>query len=88
MSLVPRRYPNICLIPFQCLLVGAELYLANKLTEKAMSGQVKFARYISAQFALRYGTLGPSNSSFSFLGRNGSLVTSSDLTTTGGSKSV
>ena len=59
------------------------MYLANKLTEKAMSGRVKFARYISAPIALRYGTSRLSNSSFSSLGRNGSLVTSSNLTTMG-----
>ena len=51
-----------------------ELYLANKLTctiankliEKGMFGRVQLARYISAAIALRYGTLGPSNSSFFF----------------------
>ena len=82
MSLVPQRYCNICLISFQCLLVGAELYLASKLTENAMSGLVQFARYISALIALRYGTSGPSDSSFSYLGRNGSLFTSSEQTIT------
>ena len=83
MSLVPWRYHSICLIPFQCLLVGAELYLASKLTEDAMSGLVQFARYISASIALRYGTSGPRNSSFSSLGRNVSLFTSSEQTTIG-----
>ena len=54
------------MIPFQCLRVGTELYLANKLTEKAMFGRVQLARYISAPIALRYGTSGPSNYSFFF----------------------
>ena len=35
-----------------CLLVGAALYLANKFTANAMSGLVKFARYISAPMVL------------------------------------
>ena len=82
MSLVPRRYHNIYLISFQCLLVGIELYIANKLIENAMFGRVQFARYISAPIALRYGTSRPSNSSF-FLGRNESLFTSSERTTIG-----
>ena len=68
---------------FQCLRVGAELYLANKLTEKAMSGHVQLARYISAPIAPRYGTSGPSNSSFFSQGRNWSFFTSSDQTTIG-----
>ena len=34
-----------------------------------MSGRVQLARYISAPLALRYGTSGPSNSSFVF-GKN------------------
>ncbi|KAK9114389.1 hypothetical protein Syun_021186 [Stephania yunnanensis] len=63
MSLVPRRYRKTCLIPFQCLRVGEELYLASRLTAKAMSGLVQFARYISAPIALKYGTSGPSSSS-------------------------
>ena len=68
MSLVPRKYHNICLIPFQCLLVGVELYLASKLIENAMFGLVQFARYISAPITLRYDIFGLSNSSFSSLG--------------------
>ena len=36
-----------------------ELYLANKLTERAMFEYVQLARYISAPIALRYGTSGP-----------------------------
>ena len=63
------------MIPFQCLQVGAEPYLANKLTEKAMSEREQLARYISALITLRYGTSGPSNSYFFF--------TSSDQTTIG-----
>ena len=65
MSLVPRMYHNICLTSFQCLLVGAELYLAIKLIENVMSGIVQFARYISALIALRYDTSRPSESLFS-----------------------
>ena len=42
------------------------MYLANKLTKKAMSELVQLARYISAPIALRYGTSGPSNSSSFF----------------------
>ena len=62
MSLVPWKYCNICLIPFQCLLDEAKLYLASKLIKNAMSGLVQFARYISAPIALRYGTFGLSTS--------------------------
>ena len=58
------------MIPFQCLRVGAELYLANKLIEKTMFGCIQLARYISAPIALRYGTLGLSNSSSFSQGRN------------------
>ena len=83
MSLVPRRYRNICLILFKCLLVEAELYLASKLIENVISGLVQFARYIIAQIALRYGTSRLSNYSFSSLGRNGSLLTSIERTTMG-----
>ena len=56
MSLALRIYHNICLISFQYLLVGAELYLASKLIENDMSSLLQFARYISASIALRYGT--------------------------------
>ena len=78
MSLIPWRYHNICLILFQCLLVGVELYLASRLIEDAMFGVVQFARYISVPVALRNGISGPINSSFFYLGQNGSLFTSSD----------
>ena len=37
-----------------------ELYITNKLTEKAMFGRIQLVRYISAPIALRYGTSGPS----------------------------
>ena len=50
----------ICFMPFQCLLVGAELYLARRLTENAISGLVHWAKYNNAPIALRYGTSGPS----------------------------
>jgi len=46
----------MCLPSFQCLRVGAELHLANKLTENAMCG---CTRYVRAPIALRYGTSGP-----------------------------
>ena len=52
-------------MPFQCLRVGDELYLANKLTENAISGRVLLARYINTPIALRYGTSGPRISSLS-----------------------
>ncbi len=55
----------MCLIPFQCLRVGDELNLANRLTAKAISGRVQLARYIRAPIALRYGTSGPTISSLS-----------------------
>ena len=71
MSLISQMYRNICLILLHCLLVGAKLYLASKLIENTMSD------------ALRYGTSGPNNSLFSYLGQNGSLFTSSEQTTTG-----
>ena len=50
--------------------VGVELYLANKLIEKAISRRVQLARYISAPIASRYGTSGPSASSPFSQGRN------------------
>ncbi|KAK9115980.1 hypothetical protein Sjap_014927 [Stephania japonica] len=53
----------MCLTPFQCLRVAEELYLASRLTAKAISGLVQFARYISAPIALKYGTSGPISSS-------------------------
>ena len=71
------------MIPFQCLRVGVELYLANKLTEKAMFGRVQLARYISAPMVLRYGTSGPSNYSSFSQGQNESFFTSNDPTTIG-----
>ena len=71
------------MIPLQCLRVGAELYLANKLTEKEMFGHVQLARYISAPIILRYGASGLSNSSFFSQGRNELFFTSSDQTTIG-----
>ena len=83
MSIVPRRYLNICFTPVQCLRVEAELCLANKLTENAMSGRVQLARYINAPMALRYGTSGPSNSSPLSLRRNGSFFSSNERTTMG-----
>ena len=61
------------MIPFQCLQVEAELYLANKLTEKAMSGYVQLARYISTPISLSYGTSRPSNYSPFLQGQNGSF---------------
>ncbi len=57
----------MCLISFQCLFVGEELYLANKFTENAISGLVLLARYISAPIALRYGTSGPRSSLYYYL---------------------
>jgi len=42
-------------MPFQCRRVGAELNLARRLTAKAISGLVPFARYIKALMALKYG---------------------------------
>ncbi|KAK9157949.1 hypothetical protein Scep_004523 [Stephania cephalantha] len=62
MSLVPRRYRKTCLTPFQCLQVREELYLLSRLTTKAMSSLLQFARYISASIALKY-TSGPISSS-------------------------
>lgn len=56
--MVPLRYLNTCLILFQCLRVKEELNLANKFTQKAISGLVLFVRYINAPMALRYGTSG------------------------------
>ena len=71
------------MILFQGLQVGVKLYLAKKLTEKSMFECVQLARYISAPITLRYGTLGPSNSSFFLQWQNGSCFTSNDLTTIG-----
>ena len=50
-------------MPFQCLRVRAEPYLANKLIEKAIFGRVQLARYTGTLIALRYNTSRPSNSS-------------------------
>ena len=71
----------MCLIPFQCLWVRDELNLANRLTAKAISGQVQYARYIRAPIALRYGTYRPTISSLFSQGRKRSFSTLSDLTT-------
>ena len=73
----------MCLIPFQCLLIGVELYLTNKLTEKAIFGRVQLARYISIPITLRYDTLRPSNSSPFSQGRNWSFFMSSEWITIG-----
>ena len=70
-------------MPFQCLRVGAELNLANKLTENAISGLVHCAKYNKAPIALRYGTSGLSSASFSSLGRKGSFLASRDSTIIG-----
>ena len=59
MSIVPRRYSKTSLTPFQCHIVGAELHLANKLIEKAISGLVHCPKYNKVPIALRYGTSGP-----------------------------
>jgi hypothetical protein len=67
------------LTPFQCLQIGAELYLASKLTKKAMLGRMQFVRYIRVSIALRYGTSRPRVSSSFSLGRKKSFLTSSDL---------
>jgi hypothetical protein len=45
--------------------MGVELYLANKLTIKAIYGIVQFVRYMSAPITLRYDTFGPRISSSS-----------------------
>jgi len=63
--------------------VGVKLYLANKLTIKAISGLVYFARYTSAPIALRYGTSRPIIYSSSSSGHKGSYFASSNQTTIG-----
>ena len=68
---------------FQYLLVGEELYLANKFIENATSGLVLLARYISAPIALRYGTFGLRSSSLSSQGRNIFFLISSEQTCIG-----
>jgi hypothetical protein len=60
--------------------VGVKLYLANKLTAKAISSLEQFARYISAPVALRYGTFKPRISSSFSSGRKRSLFVSNDQT--------
>ena len=57
--------------------------MANKLTKKAIFGQVQLARYISTSMALRYDTSGPSNYSPFSQGRNESFFTSSERTIIG-----
>ena len=42
----------ICFTPFQCLRVGAELNLANKLTENAIFGLVHCANYTKHQYMI------------------------------------
>ena len=71
------------MIPFQCLQVGAELYLANKLIEKTVSGYLQLAGHINTPIALSYGTSSPSNYSPFLQGQNGSFFTSSDRTNIG-----
>jgi hypothetical protein len=61
--------------------MGVELYLANKLTIKAIYGIVQFVRYMSAPITLRYDTFGPRISSSSSNDQKGSFFTSSDRTT-------
>jgi hypothetical protein len=68
-------------MPTQCLLVGAALYLASKFTAKAISGLVRFARYMSDPMTLRYGTSYSKTFLSSLLSLNGSFSSSSDLTT-------
>ncbi|KAK4354918.1 hypothetical protein RND71_027112 [Anisodus tanguticus] len=63
--MIPRRYLKIFLTPFQCLFVGEELNLVNKLTAKVISGRVLLERYISAPIALRYKVSSPRSSSSS-----------------------
>lgn len=72
MSLVPQKYHNIC------FLVGIELFLASKSTEKVLLGLVQFGRYINALIALRYNTSRLCNFSFSSLRWNWSLFTSNE----------
>ena len=67
----------------QYLWVGVELYLINKLTGKTMFGRVQLTRYISTSIALKYNTLGLSNSSLFLQRRNVSFFTLSDRTTIG-----
>lgn len=43
----------MCLMPCQCLQVGAKLNLANKLTVNAISGLVHCAKYNKVWIALR-----------------------------------
>jgi hypothetical protein len=62
-------------------MVGAALNLASKLTTKAISGLVLFARYISAPRVLRYGYSEPSTTSPSWRGQNGSISFSKALMT-------
>ena len=71
----------MCLISFQCFLVGSELNRANKFTAKTISDLVHCAKYIKAPIALKYGTSGSSISSSGSLGQNESLWGLSDRTT-------
>jgi hypothetical protein len=64
-------------------MVGAALYLASRLTVKAISGLVLLARYISGPMLLRYGYSEPNTSSPSYSGRNGSVSFSKALMTMG-----
>ncbi|KAL6530255.1 hypothetical protein OROHE_014608 [Orobanche hederae] len=65
-----------------------ELNLASKFTAKAISGRVQLARYMRVPIALRYGISGPTSSSFSSFGLNGSFSILSVLPTIGVLKGV
>jgi hypothetical protein len=62
-------------------MAGATLYLASKLTAKAISDLVLLARYIITPMTLRYGYSEPNTSSTSWRGRNRSISFSKALTT-------
>lgn len=62
---------------FRC----TELHLANRLIEKTIFEHVQLIKYTSESITLRYGTLGPSNSSSFLQRRNEPFFNSRDLTT-------
>jgi hypothetical protein len=64
-------------------MVGTALYLASKLTAKAILGLVLLARYISAPMLLRYVYSESNTSSHSWRGRNISVSFSKALMTMG-----
>lgn len=55
--IISRRKHNTCLIPFQYLLDGAELYFIDRLIVKAISKHVQLSTYINVSLTQWYNIL-------------------------------